>query len=270
MSNPRIEEVSDDTDSDPSIDDPTTFSPPPSILHPSQIPPPSSEYLRPQPPGSNPTTADPSAHKHYQCIYPLYFDASRTRAQGRRVGKAQAVENPLARTIVDAMAELSLKTVFEPGKMHPKDWANPGRVRVLLKSPVGAKERGVKNKHHLYLHISSYLLAHPTTPSSPLRLRIPGMPMPEKPPPEPAVPRGWKMNRILPLHSPALSGGGVSENILKDMMAEMGGAGGMGGMPGLAGMVEGMGGAGGGGGKGVGEGGVGGKKKGKGKEKRKG
>lgn len=31
------------------------------------------------------------------------------------------------------------------------------------------------------------------------------------------------MSTILPLHSPALSGGGVSENFLKDMMAEMGG-----------------------------------------------
>jgi len=41
----------------------------------------------------------------------------------------------------------------------------------------------------------------------------------------PAAPRGWKMNAILPLHSPAMSGGGVSENFLKDMMAEMQGGG---------------------------------------------
>lgn len=47
------------------------------------------------------------------------------------------------------------------------------------------------------------------------------MPTPDQPIPPPAVPRGWKMNTILPLHSPALSGGGVSENILKDMMQEM-------------------------------------------------
>lgn len=32
------------------------------------------------------------------------------------------------------------------------------------------------------------------------------------------------MGTILPLHSPALSGGGVSENIIKDMMQEMQGA----------------------------------------------
>lgn len=49
--------------------------------------------------------------------------------------------------------------------------------------------------------------------------------MPKEPPPPPAVPRGWKMNTILPLHSPAMSGGGVSDNLFKDMMAEMSGEG---------------------------------------------
>lgn len=147
MSHARIEEVSD-SDSDPSIDDPTSFPPSQSLLHPSHLPPPSYQpnAQRQQPPP--PTTTDPSAHKHYQCLYPLYFDAGRTRAQGRRVGAAHAVHNPLARTIVDAVAELGLRTVFEPGKMHPKDWANPGRVRVLLKDPASPSKpvnRNVRN-----------------------------------------------------------------------------------------------------------------------------
>jgi signal recognition particle subunit SRP19 len=46
------------------------------------------------------------------------------------------------------------------------------------------------------------------------------MPIPKEMP-EPAVPNGWKLNKILPLHSPAITGGGVSENFLQDMMAEM-------------------------------------------------
>ncbi len=53
------------------------------------------------------------------------------------------------------------------------------------------------------------------------------------------------MNSILPLHSPALSGGGVSDNILKDVMQEMQGAGGIPGMGGMGGggqgSVEGVG-----------------------------
>lgn len=77
------------------------------------------------------------------------------------------------------------------------------------------------------------------------------MPPPQLPIPPPSVPKGWKINTILPLHSPALSGGGVSENILKDVMQEMqnaqvgGGEGGRGPTGGLAGMLGGMGGGGG-------------------------
>ncbi|KAL8805962.1 MAG: hypothetical protein Q9182_001619 [Xanthomendoza sp. 2 TL-2023] len=144
MSHPRIEEVSEsDSDSDPSIDDPSDYAP--SLIRPSHIPPPTSSSRQPQP-QVPPTTKNAEAHKHYQCIYPIYFDASRTRAQGRRVGKEQAVENPLARTIVDAVAELGLQTVFEPGKMHPRDWGNPGRVRILLKENGKLKSRNVKNR----------------------------------------------------------------------------------------------------------------------------
>ena len=54
-----------------------------------------------------------------------------------------------------------------------------------------------------------------------LKLQIRGIPEQKEPLPPPAVPRGWKVNEILPLHSPAVTGGGVSENFLKDMMAEM-------------------------------------------------
>lgn len=66
------------------------------------------------------------------------------------------------------------------------------------------------------------------------------------------------MNKLLPYYSPGLSGGGVSENFLKDMMAEMqaGGGGlpgagaGGGGMPDLSALqsMMGMGMGGGGGG----------------------
>lgn len=57
----------------------------------------------------------------------------------------QAVKNPLAREIVDAVQLLGLKTVFEPGKTHPRDWANPGRVRVLVKEGGRARSAKVKN-----------------------------------------------------------------------------------------------------------------------------
>ena len=80
-----------------------------------------------------------------------------------------------------------------------------------------------------------------------MRMRIAGMPPPTKPIPPPAAPKGWKMGTILPLHSPALSGGGVNENYFKDMMQEMQGMQGQPGMPSLPAGLEGMFGGGGGG-----------------------
>jgi signal recognition particle subunit SRP19 len=261
----RIEEVSD-SDSDPEVMDPSSFDP--AQFSRSAITPAAASGI----PSSAPKTgfishADSDKYKGYQCLYPLYFDKRRSRAEGRRVGKELAVENPLARDIVDAAQELGMNVVFEPAKMHPKDWANPGRVRVLIKQDGKAVNSRVKNsechsycrlspfaqfryhighyavsycavsrsghvsltplspqtEHHLYILVSRHLLANPTTPASPLRLKLPNVPMPDpsKPIPPVAIPRGWKMGTILPIHSPALSGGGVSENFFKEMMGEL-------------------------------------------------
>jgi signal recognition particle subunit SRP19 len=60
--------------------------------------------------------------------------------------------------------------------------------------------------------------------------------MPEKLPEAPPAPRGWKIGKILPIHSPAYSGGGVSDNPLKDAMAEMQNMQGMPGMPQIPGL----------------------------------
>lgn len=69
------------------------------------------------------------------------------------MGIENAVPNPLAREIVDAVQSLGLKTVFEPAKMHPKDWSNPGRVKVGLKEQ-GSPGRG-RVKNSMLTHGSS-------------------------------------------------------------------------------------------------------------------
>lgn len=264
MAHPRIEEVEDsDIDmSDPGEDDIDDFvdsdimrarSTPSAanataqshILNPAHIPSVSSG-----PPGSNAAAAasfpqqaaNAKAYAGFQCLYPVYFDATRTRAEGRRVPTELAVTNPLAREIVNACRDLRLQTVFEPDKTHPKDWANPGRVKVQLKEGTGGS--GVKNKHQLYILIAQHLRNNPTTEkSAALWDRLPhGPPAPDrsKPYPKAAVPRGWKMGELLPYYSAAMTGGGVSENLFKDMMKEMqgGGGGGGAGMPGMPGGMD--------------------------------
>jgi signal recognition particle subunit SRP19 len=301
MSHPRVEEVSDsDVDmSDPSEGDIDDFvesdimrrvdtTKPTPQQQPVSRPPPQS---RPGGPGGSAyptmqTTTDESPYKSFQCLYPVYFDSTRTRAEGRRVPRSLAVPNPLAIEIVQACANLRLQTVLEAGKLHPKDWANPGRVKVNLRqqpqppqSPTGGSQK-INNKHHLYILVAKHLRANPTTDQSrALRMEVRGAPMPPqalepgKPWPRPAVPRGWKMGELLPYYSPAMTGGGVSENFLKDMMKEMqqGGGGGPGGMPDMASLLAAAGGGGMGGAAGLGGAGAsgssGGGKKGKGKGK---
>ncbi|KAG0632951.1 signal recognition particle, SRP19 subunit [Tuber brumale] len=220
--NVRIEEVED---SDPEEMDISLFYPNaaaatnPTLMDPTAIP--HGILQGPSYPQTQYVSADESSYKTYQCLYPVYFDSTRSRAEGRRVNKTHAIPNPLARNIVDACAYLSLKTVFEPGKTHPKDWANPGRVRVLFKAD-GKPTGNIKNKFLLLRTIGEFLKANPTRPEDPLRLRIPNFPTDGKPPEPPAVPRGWKVGTILPTHSAALSGGGVSDDIFKEMMKDMG------------------------------------------------
>jgi signal recognition particle subunit SRP19 len=295
MSHPRVEEVSDSDDvdmSDPSEDDIDDFVESDILRRVDEpIKPAQSQYQPPQPTAQNlphrpmpsqpgtgfpqmATTTDEAAYRAYQCLYPVYFDATRTRAEGRRVPRSLAVTNPLALEIVQACASLRLQSVLEAGKIHPKDWANPGRVKVNLRQQQPGAPQKIKNKHHLYVLVAAHLRANPTTDASrTLRMEVRGAPMPPaaqepgKPWPRPAVPRGWKMGELLPYYSPAMTGGGVSENFLKDMMKEMQGAGGgAGGMPDMASLMAAAAGGGGGGAGPSGSGG-GGKKEKKGKGK---
>lgn len=174
----QIEEISD-SDSDPIDMDPSDFEPTnskfpiqarqqqqpsssssASLLNPSQIPFSQSQLQQlQQQQSSYATTKDLSPFKAYQCIYPVYFDARRSRAEGRRVGKDQAVENPLARDIVDAVQLLGLKALFEPGKIHPKDWSNPGRVKVLVKLEGRAVRPGVVKNSQLVPFCFTYIFS---------------------------------------------------------------------------------------------------------------
>jgi signal recognition particle subunit SRP19 len=309
MSHARVEELSD---SDPEIDDPSNYLlqnddqiiRPVAAAQTSSIPQqPNPTLFRPPPPdvGSDSSSQfrrpPREEFKHYQCIYPIYFDSTRSKSQGRRVSKNLAVPNPLAFQVLSAirfsLGENVFRVAFEPDKTHPKDWANPGRVKIQLKDfDAGNKpvSRHVQSKAHLYNIIGKWLVEHPTTKESPLDLHLQGLPVPEKfAETEVVVPRGWKMGTILPVHSNAVSGGGVKENFFQEAMEELkaaqakgqlgspgggpgGGGGGMPDMAALQSMMSGMGGMGGlgglmgGGGGGAGDS-TGGKKK---KDKKKG
>lgn len=161
MSHARVEELSDSDPEEiaPSDDDfadnviiepvaPRQANPPKAT--PAPAPAPAQPMMNQMPMNQvpEPTREIP---KHFQCLYPIYFDKTRSRTDGRKVGSELAVENPLARDIVDAVQMLGLQAGLEPEKLHPKDWANPGRVRVLLKNEDG-KSMNSKIKNSMWLN----------------------------------------------------------------------------------------------------------------------
>ncbi|OLL24749.1 Signal recognition particle SEC65 subunit [Neolecta irregularis DAH-3] len=161
---------------------------------------------------------DDSAFKSWICIYPIFFDIAKSYGEGRRVSADNAVECPLAYTLAGGARFLQIPHVFEPIKIHPGDWANPGRIRVLLKGRDGLPTHPtLHTKKALYTALSHFLKKNPTTRETPLKFPIRGLPS-EKILPPPACPKGWKLNAIVPLHSNAVTGGGISENFMQDMM----------------------------------------------------
>lgn len=70
----------------------------------------------------------------WTCIYPIYLDAKRPFGTGlRRVSRAKSVWWPLSKDIAEAASRLGLGTLHEVHKCHPRDWDNPGRVRVQIR-----------------------------------------------------------------------------------------------------------------------------------------
>ncbi|GAV55948.1 hypothetical protein ZYGR_0AZ01200 [Zygosaccharomyces rouxii] len=153
--------------------------------------------------------------KAFQVLYPCYFDKRRSHAEGRRVPLKLAVENPLAKTVADAVRGLGLLCIFEGDKTHPQDFGNPGRVRVLLKEGgqlVASAERFSGGKKQLINAIGEYMVSHPTTIASlreiPYGPDFDGIEFKKIP-----KVKGFRMNDIVPLHSEYLMAHPMTKSI---------------------------------------------------------
>ena len=75
-------------------------------------------------------------------IWPAYFDAARTRKEGRRVSKSMAVQSPKILEIKEAVDKLGLKNEVNLDAHYPKmPWVKSG---VLFVEKREAKEEIIK------------------------------------------------------------------------------------------------------------------------------
>jgi len=112
----RFEEIEDDDDP-PELELPDVEGSSSALLSPNDLPQPTS--------GGMPKSADDSfkpqmisqqdmeQFKRWSCIYPVYFDVSRTLQEGRRVPLHMAVRNPLAKDLAEAAASMGIQSVLE-------------------------------------------------------------------------------------------------------------------------------------------------------------
>lgn len=64
-------------------------------------------------------------------LWPSYFDIARSRAEGRRVPRMLAVQDPTSEEILSAASGLGLKASLQEGKAYPANWqAHEGCVSV--------------------------------------------------------------------------------------------------------------------------------------------
>jgi signal recognition particle subunit SRP19 len=76
-------------------------------------------------------------------IWPIYFDAAKTRKEGRRIPKNLAVPNPKVEEIQTAARRLGLKNEVAAQVSFPKvPWQKTGSIFVEKKS---AKEQIIRN-----------------------------------------------------------------------------------------------------------------------------
>ncbi len=62
-------------------------------------------------------------------IYPAYLDKQKTRSEGRRVSRDEAIENPKPKEIANAVEQIGYTSILED-KRYPRTWWEKGRVTV--------------------------------------------------------------------------------------------------------------------------------------------
>lgn len=72
-------------------------------------------------------------------VWPIYFDSTRSRRDGRMVSAQEGVKEPTLDDIVTAALKAGLKPEIEREKRHPKTWhESSGRILIPKKGPKSA------------------------------------------------------------------------------------------------------------------------------------
>jgi signal recognition particle subunit SRP19 len=76
-------------------------------------------------------------------IWPVYLDSKKTKSEGRKIPKKQAVSSPKIREITQAAKKLRLNPSVEKYKSYPASWWE-GSGRIIIDKKMSKKEVLIK------------------------------------------------------------------------------------------------------------------------------
>ncbi len=72
-------------------------------------------------------------------VWPIYFDSTKSRSEGRMVSAQEGVKEPTLDDIITATLKAGFKPEIEREKRHPKTWhESSGRILIPKKGPKSA------------------------------------------------------------------------------------------------------------------------------------
>lgn len=77
-------------------------------------------------------------------VWPIYFDAARSRDEGRMVSRQDAVNEPGLDILITAALKSGFKPEIEREKRHPKTWHQEGASGRILIEKKGPKSAALK------------------------------------------------------------------------------------------------------------------------------
>jgi signal recognition particle subunit SRP19 len=77
-------------------------------------------------------------------VWPIYFDAARSREGGRMVSRQEAVNEPDLDMLITAAIKSGFKPEIERDKRHPKTWHQEGAEGRILVARKGPKSAALK------------------------------------------------------------------------------------------------------------------------------
>ena len=124
-----------------------------------------------------------TSHDTRVVVWPVYIDAKKTIAEGRKLPKALCVEYPQMGELKEVLDHLGFEHSYEDNKAYPRDLTQFGRFRVTLKDSQSGepKVEGITTRRMLLVEMGKLIPSLKSRAETIKKPGTPGIPFPGYP-----------------------------------------------------------------------------------------